>query len=65
MIIVLCPFLLLQEVQRVKSEHPEDNQAVMNDRVKGQLKVTRAFGAGFLKKVSTWNNFFKVLFLGR
>lgn len=26
-------------------------QAVFNDRVKGQLKVTRAFGAGFLKKV--------------
>ncbi|KAK4786544.1 hypothetical protein SAY86_010377 [Trapa natans] len=39
-----------EEVQRVKSEHPEDNQAVLNDRVKGQLKVTRAFGAGFLKK---------------
>ncbi|KAI4384898.1 hypothetical protein MLD38_002984 [Melastoma candidum] len=39
-----------EEVQRVRSEHPDDNQAIMNDRVKGQLKVTRAFGAGFLKK---------------
>lgn len=39
-----------EEVLRIKSEHPDDNQAVMNDRVKGQLKVTRAFGAGFLKK---------------
>ncbi|WCJ22576.1 Protein phosphatase 2C family protein [Euphorbia peplus] len=39
-----------QEVFRVKAEHPDDKQAVLNDRVKGQLKVTRAFGAGFLKK---------------
>ncbi|XP_065859934.1 protein phosphatase 2C 32 [Euphorbia lathyris] len=39
-----------QEVLRVKAEHPDDKQAVLNDRVKGQLKVTRAFGAGFLKK---------------
>ncbi|OAY48807.1 protein phosphatase 2C 32 isoform X1 [Manihot esculenta] len=39
-----------QEVFRVKAEHPDDNQAILNDRVKGQLKVTRAFGAGFLKK---------------
>lgn len=39
-----------QEVARIKAEHPDDGQAIMNDRVKGQLKVTRAFGAGFLKK---------------
>lgn len=45
-------FILLQEVLRIKAEHPDDNQAISNDRVKGQLKVTRAFGAGFLKKVS-------------
>nr|CAB3500693.1 unnamed protein product [Digitaria exilis] len=38
------------EVLRIKAEHPDDPQAVFNDRVKGQLKVTRAFGAGFLKK---------------
>jgi hypothetical protein len=43
---------VLQEVLRIKAEHPDDNQAILNDRVKGQLKVTRAFGAGFLKKVS-------------
>lgn len=43
----------LQEVLRIKAEHPDDPQAVFNDRVKGQLKVTRAFGAGFLKKVSS------------
>jgi len=41
----------LQEVLRIKAEHVDDVQAVLNDRVKGQLKVTRAFGAGFLKKV--------------
>ncbi|KAF2315087.1 hypothetical protein GH714_038133 [Hevea brasiliensis] len=39
-----------QEVFRVKAEHPDDNQVILKDRVKGQLKVTRAFGAGFLKK---------------
>ncbi|XP_062084924.1 protein phosphatase 2C 32 [Humulus lupulus] len=39
-----------EEVIRIKAEHPDDNQAVFNDRVKGQLKVTRAFGAGFLKR---------------
>lgn len=44
--------LLLQEVLRIKAEHVDDSQAVINDRVKGQLKVTRAFGAGFLKKVN-------------
>ncbi|KAJ8748512.1 hypothetical protein K2173_003410 [Erythroxylum novogranatense] len=41
-----------EEVLRIKAEHPDDSQAILNDRVKGQLKVTRAFGAGFLKKPS-------------
>ncbi|CAH2057696.1 unnamed protein product [Thlaspi arvense] len=40
-----------EEVSRIRSEHPEDDQSILKDRVKGQLKVTRAFGAGFLKKV--------------
>lgn len=39
-----------EEILRIKSEHVDDSQAVINGRVKGQLKVTRAFGAGFLKK---------------
>ncbi|KAI7981190.1 putative protein phosphatase 2C 23 [Camellia lanceoleosa] len=43
------------EVQRIKSEHPDDACAMMNDRVKGTLKVTRAFGAGFLKQPK-WND---------
>lgn len=42
---------IFQEVHRIRNEHPEDACAVMNDRVKGSLKVTRAFGAGFLKQV--------------
>ncbi|PON76129.1 Protein phosphatase [Trema orientale] len=44
-----------EEVERIKNEHPDDASAVMNDRVKGYLKVTRAFGAGFLKQPK-WNN---------
>lgn len=40
-----------QEVRRIKKEHPDDALAIENERVKGYLKVTRAFGAGFLKEV--------------
>ncbi|KAK6122250.1 hypothetical protein DH2020_044011 [Rehmannia glutinosa] len=39
-----------EEVIRIKNEHPDDRNCIVNDRVKGRLKVTRAFGAGFLKK---------------
>jgi hypothetical protein len=53
----LRSFIVLQEVFRIRAEHPDDNQAVFNDRVKGQLKVTRAFGAGFLKRVSCFCKF--------
>lgn len=45
---------LMQEVIRIKNEHPDDSQCIVNDRVKGRLKVTRAFGAGFLKQVSNY-----------
>ncbi|KAL9231208.1 hypothetical protein vseg_006464 [Gypsophila vaccaria] len=38
------------EVRRIKREHPDDKHCIVNDRVKGRLKVTRAFGAGFLKQ---------------
>ena len=65
MLIVFITLLILrnilqsstQEVFRIRAEHPDDNQAVLNDRVKGQLKVTRAFGAGFLKRVSLSSDF--------
>ncbi|XP_070021004.1 protein phosphatase 2C 29-like isoform X2 [Nicotiana sylvestris] len=39
-----------EEVIRIKNEHPDDSNCIVNDRVKGRLKVTRAFGAGFLKR---------------
>lgn len=39
-----------EEVLRIKSEHPDDTHCIVNDRVKGRLKVTRAFGAGSLKQ---------------
>ncbi|CAJ1928996.1 unnamed protein product [Sphenostylis stenocarpa] len=44
-----------EEVVRIKNEHPDDSQCIVNDRVKGRLKVTRAFGAGFLKQPK-WND---------
>ncbi|KAF8006129.1 hypothetical protein BT93_K0435 [Corymbia citriodora subsp. variegata] len=44
-----------EEVHRIRNEHPDDASAVVNDRVKGYLKVTRAFGAGFLKQPK-WND---------
>ncbi|KAI0502023.1 hypothetical protein KFK09_016968 [Dendrobium nobile] len=44
-----------QEVRRIKKEHQDDASAIANNRVKGYLKVTRAFGAGFLKQPK-WND---------
>ncbi|XP_012850405.1 PREDICTED: probable protein phosphatase 2C 23 [Erythranthe guttata] len=44
-----------EEVRRIKNAHLDDAAAVINDRVKGSLKVTRAFGAGYLKQPK-WNN---------
>ncbi|KAI9087006.1 hypothetical protein K1719_030967 [Acacia pycnantha] len=44
-----------EEVIRIKNEHPDDSHCVVNDRVKGRLLVTRAFGAGFLKQPK-WND---------
>lgn len=40
------------EQARILGEHPEDARAISNGRLKGKLRVTRAFGAGYLKKVS-------------
>ncbi|XP_065852674.1 probable protein phosphatase 2C 4 [Euphorbia lathyris] len=50
-----------KEVQRIKKEHPDDPCAIMNDRVKGYLKVTRAFGVGFLKQAK-WNDLLLEMF---
>lgn len=46
-----CAICVIQEARRIRNEHPDDASAIANDRVKGSLKVTRAFGAGFLKQV--------------
>lgn len=43
--------VVIQEVRRIRNEHPDDPGAIVNNRVKGSLKVTRAFGAGYLKQV--------------
>lgn len=39
------------ERDRVAREHPADANAIVGRRVKGKLRVTRAFGAGYLKSV--------------
>ncbi|KAG6489729.1 probable protein phosphatase 2C 26 [Zingiber officinale] len=44
-----------KEVLRIRQEHPDDNKCIVNGRVKGKLKVTRAFGVGFLKQPK-WND---------
>lgn len=36
---------------RVLNEHPDDPSTLVAGKVKGKLKVTRAFGVGYLKKV--------------
>ncbi|KAF5960113.1 hypothetical protein HYC85_001322 [Camellia sinensis] len=46
---------IIMEIIRIKNEHPDDSHCIVNDRVKGRLKVTRAFGAGFLKQPK-WND---------
>ncbi|XP_073044442.1 probable protein phosphatase 2C 4 [Primulina eburnea] len=44
-----------EELRRIRNAHLDDPFAIFNYRVKGSLKVTRAFGAGFLKQPK-WNN---------
>ena len=48
----VCLLLALQEVARLKGEREDDPDAIKNGRVKGKLKLTRAFGAPYLKDVS-------------
>ncbi|PNY13024.1 protein phosphatase 2C 29-like, partial [Trifolium pratense] len=47
----VCLCVHVNEIIRIKNEHPDDPHCIVNDRVKGRLKVTRAFGAGFLKQI--------------
>lgn len=39
------------ERARILDDHPDDPMTVVAGKVKGKLKVTRAFGVGYLKKV--------------
>ncbi|KAM0930851.1 hypothetical protein ACQ4PT_000744 [Festuca glaucescens] len=56
-----------EEVMRIRGQHLNDRNAIVNGRVKGKLNVTRAFGAGYLKQPK-WNNrllaAFKVNYIG-
>uniref|UniRef100_A0A1D1Y620 protein-serine/threonine phosphatase n=1 Tax=Anthurium amnicola TaxID=1678845 RepID=A0A1D1Y620_9ARAE len=38
------------EYQKLLADHPDDPSPVIGGRVKGRLKLTRAFGVGYLKK---------------
>ncbi|RWR86881.1 Protein phosphatase 2C PP2C-like domain-containing protein [Cinnamomum micranthum f. kanehirae] len=38
------------ECRKVLADHPDDPSVIVGGRVKGKLKVTRAFGVGYLKK---------------
>lgn len=52
------------EVERTRllSEHPDDPMPIVAGKVKGKLKVTRAFGVGYLKKVRCLNSLFLYFF---
>lgn len=41
----------MQEVERIKEEHQDDPRCIVGEKVKGRLKLTRAFGVGYLKQV--------------
>lgn len=38
------------ECKRLLEDHPDEPSPIVNGRVKGKLKLTRAFGVGYLKK---------------
>ncbi|XP_027335679.1 probable protein phosphatase 2C 40 isoform X2 [Abrus precatorius] len=44
------------ERARLLASHPDDPKTIVAGKVKGKLKVTRAFGVGYLKKVSAWKS---------
>jgi hypothetical protein len=44
---------MVQEVMRVKGQHLNDRNAIVNGRVKGKINVTRAFGVAYLKQVTS------------
>jgi serine/threonine protein phosphatase PrpC len=51
----------VDENNRILSEHPDDPGAISGGRLKGKLKVTRAFGAGYLKHAKMNNALMGIL----
>ena len=49
----LSEFWVMQEVRKIRSQHLNDRNAIVNGRVKGKINVTRAFGVGYLKQVTS------------
>ncbi|PQQ14170.1 putative protein phosphatase 2C 40 [Prunus yedoensis var. nudiflora] len=49
------------ERMRVLCDHPDDPMTIVAGRVKGKLKVTRAFGVGYLKKKKLNDAFMGIL----
>lgn len=43
------------EYQRLLADHPDDSSVVRGNKIKGKLKVTRAFGVGYLKQVTNYS----------
>lgn len=41
------------EYMRILSEHPDDPKTIVGGKVKGKLRLTRAFGVGYLKQVTS------------
>ncbi|ONL96571.1 probable protein phosphatase 2C 31 [Zea mays] len=56
-----------EEVTRIKGQHLNDRNAIVNGRVKGKINVTRAFGVAYLKQPK-WNSrlleAFKINYVG-
>jgi pyruvate dehydrogenase phosphatase len=48
------------ERTQLLASHPDDPKTIVSGRVKGKLKVTRAFGVGYLKKVSISLKFYPI-----
>lgn len=56
-----------EEVRKIRVQHLNDRNAIVNGRVKGKINVTRAFGVGYLKQPK-WNSrlleAFKINYVG-
>lgn len=55
------------EAERAKllADHPDDPKVIIAGKVKGKLKVTRAFGVGYLKKVGIMVFYFYIFLINK